>query len=249
MIDIDERLIELFSEKAKENIVDSINIGLGYTAVVLKNKNCGVCCTLINASDNCTVYKCEENFEGQSCYNLLLSLRTYKDNISRAIVIAMINALTQTPSLKNQEDKDTLFEDLKLRKNDKLAMIGYFKPLVKEAQRKSVYVKSYDIGKKIGEEKCFYNFVNEEASALIITATSLINNTFNSICSKIKYLNKPVAIIGPSTIMEPKLYEDTPISILGGTYVDDVDLVLKAIRNGKGTPEIHKHSKKVYINF
>lgn len=246
MIDFNKRIVNLFKERSKKNYVDTIHIGLGYTAVVLKNNSCGLCCTLINNKENCTVYKSKDDFEGECCYELLLTLNNNKDPISRAIVIAMVNALTQCDSKEFDGDKNTLFQDLKLCENDKLGMIGYFMPLVKQAREKGIIIKSYDIGKEIGNEDEFYKFVSEEASALIITATSFINNTFSTICERIKVFDKPVAILGPSTIMAKDLYLNTPVSILGGTLVTNKDGVLKAIRNGKGTPHIHKNAKKIY---
>lgn len=249
MINFDERIIELFSEQAKQNVVDTINIGLGYTAVVLKNNQCGVCCTLLDSNKGCSVYKIEEDFENRSCYDLLISLKRNKDFISRSIVIAMVNALTQDYANRFSEDNNTLFEDLRVNDNGKLAMIGYFKPIVDEAKEKRVSVISYDIGKHIGDEEVFYSFVKHEADALIITATSFINNTFYQICERIKGYDKKVAILGPSTIMNEALYKDTNVTILGGTQVLDVPNVLKAIRNGKGTKVIHKFSKKIYTRF
>lgn len=246
MIDFDERIIELFANRAKDNYVDTINIGLGYTAVVLENGNCGVCCTLIDVKNSCTVYKINEDYENCCCLDLLHSLRINKDEISRAVVIAMVNALSQSGDKPLTKDPNTLFEDLKLKKGDKMGMIGYFKPIVKDFQSKGVSVVAYDIGKEIGNEDSFYKSVNKEAQALIITATSFINNTFGSIMEKIKTFDKPIAILGPSTIMEEKLYKDTGITILGGTFVTNKEGVLKAIRNGKGTPHIHRHSDKVY---
>lgn len=246
MINYDEKIIEMFAQRAKDNFVDTINIGLGYTAVVLKNGSCGVCCTLIDSKSSCTVYKESEDFEQKNCYDLLITLRYLKDCVSRAVVIAMVNALTASDKLNLRVDKNTLFCDLRLERGNKLAMIGYFKPIVTQAKEKGVFVKAYDIGKDIGDEESFYKYVNQESSALIITATSFINNTFSDIINKIENYKRPVALLGPSTIMEEQLYKNTPITILGGTFVTNTKGVLKAIRNGKGTPQIHKNSEKNY---
>lgn len=246
MINYDEKIIEIFAQRAKNNYVDTINIGLGYTAVVLKNGSCGVCCTLIDSKNSCTVYKESEDYEQKNCYDLLITLRYLNDSVSRAVVIAMINALSASDKTNLRVDKNTLFNDLKLEVGDKLAMIGYFKPIVNQAKEKGVFVKAYDIGKEIGDEESFYKYVNQESSALIITATSFINNSFSDIIKRIENYKKPVALLGPSTIMEEQLYQDTPITILGGTFVTNSKGVLKAIRNGKGTPQIHKNSEKNY---
>ncbi len=245
MIDFDKRLIEINTKEALQSHISVISIGLGYTTVILNDGRCGLCYTYLDRKVQCSVCK-GESYEGRCCYDLLTTLEGCTNTVERSVIIAMINALNVYNIDTMEEDTGTLFNDLKLVKGNKIGMIGYFRPIVKEFKDKGVETIAYDIGQGVGTEKEFYDFVNTDADALIITATSFINNTFKSIMDRIEGFNKPTAVLGPSTIMEKALYQGTPVTILGGTLPLENDEILKAIRNGKGTPELHKHSRKIY---
>jgi uncharacterized protein (DUF4213/DUF364 family) len=246
MINFDKRLIDLYSNESKSSYIECVNIGLGYTAVVLKDGRCGLCYTYLDSKSNCNILKGDSTFEGSCCYDILLSLTKNTNTVERSIIIAMINAMNVVNLTNSDSDRGTLFSDLKLKSGDKVAMIGYFKPVVEQFKAKGVSVDAYDIGKKIGSEDTFYNEVVPTSNALIISATSFINNTFSLIMDKIGNYDKPTSVLGPSTIMNNKLYADTPVSSIGGTLPLDTDGILKAVRNGKGTPQLHKASRKIY---
>ena len=249
MTDFDSRLIKIVSSKAVEETIDTINIGLGYTAVVLKNHQCGLCCTLSNSSSSCTVYHQNNDFEGQTADKLLYTLKDEKDTVSRAVIIAMINALNQDETAKMETDSSSIINTMHLKAGNTVAMIGFFAPLVHQMEKAGIKVKAYDIGKKTGNEKDFYNFELPSSDGLILTATSFINCTFSSVMDRLSNYKKPVILMGPSTIMIPELYRDTPVSFLAGTDVNNVIGVLKSVRNGKGTPDLHKSSRKIALRI
>ncbi|MBK5201563.1 MAG: DUF364 domain-containing protein [Spirochaetaceae bacterium] len=246
MINFDKRLFDLNCKEAKSCYIDTVNIGLGYTAVVLKDGRCGLCYTYVDSKTSCNVLKGDSTFEESCCYDILCKLENNENTVERTIIIAMINAMNVKEICNLEEDPGTLFKDLNLKYGDKVAMIGYFKPIVNQFKLKGVIVDSYDIGQGIGDEESFYNLTVPSSDALIISATSFINNTFSFIIDKIGHYNKPTSVLGPSTIMQEKLYEGTPVKCLGGTLPVDIDKILKAVRNGKGTPQLHKYSRKIY---
>jgi hypothetical protein len=47
--------------------------------------------------------------------------------------------------------------------------------------------------------------------------------------------------------MAKELYRDLPIDLLAGSTVSNRDGVIKSIRNGRGTPYLHKDCKKVRL--
>ena len=247
-MEINDLIFNFFKEEAEKSTIDTINIGLGYTAVILKDGRCGLCCTLTGSITSCSVWKDPENYEKQKAIKLL-SLIHNKNSLTRSIVIALVNALNHNKTAILPVDKNTMYEDLNLKQNSTVAMIGFFMPIVKDLKTKKINVITFDIGKNIGNKKEFYKRANNEADAIILTATSLINNTFEEVLSNLSLSKAPIALIGPSTIMEPSLYKDTGISILAGTHTLDNEKILKAIRNAKGTHTLHKFSKKVYLKI
>jgi uncharacterized protein (DUF4213/DUF364 family) len=60
-------------------------------------------------------------------------------------------------------------------------------------------------------------------------------------------MNTKTALLGPSTPMVAEAFQDMPVHILAGTVPVDKDQVLKAVRHGLGTRNIHKFSKKSFL--
>jgi len=77
----------------------------------------------------------------------------------------------------------------------------------------------------------------------IITATTLLNNTFEE---TVDLLGAPrsVVLMGPSTPLVPEIFHGTPISHLGGAVVVNSTKVLQIISEGGGTPAL-----RPYLHF
>ncbi len=242
---LNEIILTHFKEKAAFSIIEEIHLGLGYSVVTLTDGRCGLCHTWIDSKDSCTLFKEQADFEGGSALELLQMIHS-ENHITRSAVIALVNALNQGQAASFPDDTGTLFEDLGLRPGSRLAMVGYFAPVVRRLQQAGIEVKAHDIGKGVGDPDEFYGWARKRADAMILTVTSVINNSIEGVFSSMGYQEIPTAVMGPSTIMAPELYDHLPVTVLAGTLPLDTPGVLKAIRNGKGTPELLKFSKKVY---
>jgi len=247
-MEINDLIFNFFKEEAEKSFIDTINIGLGYTAVILNDGRCGLCCTLTGSITSCTVWKDPESYEKKKAIKAL-ELIFSKNSLTRSVAIALVNALNHHKTAVLPIDEGLMFDDLNLKENSTVAMIGFFMPIVKQLKTKKIEVITLDIGKNIGNKKEFYEMANKKADAIILTATSLINNTFEEVLSDLSFSKAPIALIGPSTIMEPSLYKGRRINILAGTHTLDNENILKAIRNAKGTHTLHKFSRKVYLKI
>ncbi len=77
-----------------------------------------------------------------------------------------------------------------------------------------------------------------EADVLAITATTLINHTFDGLMA----LRRPdalVMLLGPSTPLTPLLF-DYGVDLLSGAIVEDIESVLAAVSQGAGFRQIHR---------
>ena len=88
----------------------------------------------------------------------------------------------------------------------------------------------------------------QDCDVAIITATTLINNTFLQMVSQ---LGSPrlVAVLGPSTPLVPEIFRDTPVTHLGGAVVADAPGVLQIISEGGGTPALRQYLRFVNLTF
>ena len=239
-----KRIEAAIAEEAVGAVVDTISIGLGYTAVTTSDGRCGVSFTYFTRkSDSCTVVKHPMDFEGAPAADMLPLLHSEK-LIERAAGIALVNALNNRRSASMEEDSGTILEKLELKAGGRCAMVGFFGPVVSELKKAQVQLETIDESKGIGESERFYRFLKEEADALILTSTSLINGTAEGILAQLRPGARSI-MLGPTTIMLPEVFIDLPVGFLGGISVSDTEGVLKAVRHGKGTHSINKFAKKV----
>jgi hypothetical protein len=82
-----------------------------------------------------------------------------------------------------------------------------------------------------------------QADVLAITATTLLNHTFDGLMA----LRRPEALtmlLGPSTPLTPLLF-GTGIDLLSGAIVENIDAVLAAVSQGAGFRQIHRAGVKL----
>ncbi len=247
-MDIDRRIHTYFQAEAESLKVEDIHLGLGYSAVTLQDGRCGLCYTPKGNGNTCSVNKSSEEYEEFPASKLLRNIKE-ENQLGRAMAIALCNALNQDRSLLQDEDDGNLIRDLKLKAGDNVAMIGYFAPIVSYLKEHNIAVRAYDIGKEVGSEKDFYRWAETESDALILTATSLINSSLEEVLGHFNGKRIPTVLMGPSTIMVREIYRDLPIDLLAGSTVSNRDGVIKSVRNGRGTPYLHRNCKKVRLSF
>ncbi len=245
---LNDNILRQFRTASTLQTIKEIHLGLGYTALTLANGNCGLCYTPKEISGTCTVFKDPMEFEGSPAIRLLERIHD-EDPLIRCLVIALANALNHSFAMSLPNDAGNISVDLHLKKGSKVAMIGYFGPIITQLEKQGIEVRPYDIGKGIGEEKSFYTWARAEADALILSATSLINNSTERIFEKLGTTTLPSILMGPSTIASPNLYDHLGITYCAATVPTDIPGILKDIRNGRGTPYLHRHSKKVKLKL
>lgn len=241
-----DKLEKIFAPRAAELTVDIVSIGLGYTAVRTSDGSCGVSFTYFTRSAaTCTVVKHPMEFEGRSA-SALLALIHSEDYIERATSIALVNALNRPAAGSMPEDDGTLFERLGIIRGTKCAMVGYFGPVVSSLKETEAYLEVIDESKGVGDQERFYRYLEQEAEVLILTSTSLINGSAESVLGRLREHARCV-MLGPTTPLAPEAFSHLPVDFLGGIRVTDSEGVLRAVRHGKGTPNINRCSEKVLI--
>ena len=100
----------------------------------------------------------------------------------------------------------------------------------------------------LGNQQDFYQMLQKDADVLVLTSTSILNNTTEDILMNAKDTIKTV-MLGPSTPMVAEAFDHLPVHILAGTVPLDKERLLKAIRHGAGTPVIQRSSRKAYLNI
>ena len=233
--------------EAKNCKIADLRIGLGYTGVRLDNNSTGIAAVLFDALPHgCTIMPQAGNFAGSPAADLLKFLVDGKNPLEIAIGLACANALIKAPSDSGENKEATTY--LNLKSGEKVAMVGLFAPLVEKIRATgailTVIEKNPQRLELLSPEAKQHALKNCDVA--IITATSLLNNTFED---TVNLLGKPraVALLGPSTPLVPEIFHDTPVTHLGGVSVIDSAKVLQIISEGGGTPALRPYLRFVNI--
>ncbi|MEN6431533.1 MAG: DUF364 domain-containing protein [Smithella sp.] len=233
--------------EAKDRRIADLRIGLGYTGVRLDNGCTGIAAVLFDALPHgCTVMPAAGSFAGSSAADLLQYLVDGKNPLEIAIGLAVANALIKAPADCADNNEATTY--LNLKSGEKVAMVGLFAPLVERIRSTgatlTIVEKNPQRLELLSEEDKLKAL--KDCNVAIITATTLLNNTFEETVS---YLGKPrsVALLGPSTPLLPEIFRGSPVTHLGGAAVADSAKVLQIISEGGGTPALRPYLRFVNI--
>lgn len=241
------RLYEQIESHAKKRTITDIRIGLGYIGVCLDNGNTGIAAVLFDSLPHgCTALSAAGSFAGSSAADLLKYLVAGKNSLEIAIGLATANALME-PSSDDIDDREATTY-LNLEKGVKVVMVGLFAPLVTRIRATGAELTI--IEKNPARMEILGDSEQKDALKLcdvaIITATTLLNSTFEE---TINGLGTPraVTIMGPSTPLLPAIFDQTPVTHLGGAIIADSMRVMQIISEGGGTPALRPYLRFVNL--
>jgi len=231
------------------SLVEILSLGLGYTAVTTSDGGIGLSYTYFGDKKSCMVLNKHLDYEGKSADQLLEKIKS-ENTVERSMALALINALNYNNALSLPEDHDNkiMFDKFKIGQDRRVAMVGYFPPLVRNFEEMGISLEILDISRGLGQKEDFYNKLKNWAQVILLTSTSVLNNSTEEILAHAGEKAKTV-MLGPSTPMVAEAFEHLPVHMLAGTVPVDKEKTLKAIRHGMGTPVLHKHSRKVFLEL
>lgn len=249
MMDMNTKLYDLFMNTARRVNVDILSLGLGYTAVTTSDGGIGLSYTYFGDKKSCMVLNKHIDYEGKSADQLLEKIKS-DNTVERSMALALINALNYNDALNLPQDHDNkiMFDKYKIGQGHRVAMVGYFPPLVRNFEGIGISLEILDISRGLGQKEEFYNKLKNWAQVLLLTSTSVLNNSTEEILANVGE-NVKTIMLGPSTPMVPGAFEHLPVHMLAGTVPLDKKMTLKAIRHGMGTPVLHKCSRKVFLEL
>jgi uncharacterized protein (DUF4213/DUF364 family) len=249
MMTLNQSLYQLFEKNARQVTIEILSIGLGYTAVTTSDGGIGLSYTYFGDKKSCMILNEHIDYETMPASLLLEKIKS-DVSVERSMALALINALNYDNSLALPEDKDNkmMFDMLGLEQGPKVAMVGYFGPLVRIFKKNGIALEILDESRDMGHRSDFYHKLGNWADVLLLTSTSILNQSTEEILENVGEKVKTV-MLGPSTPMAEQAFEHLPVSMLAGTVATDKDNILKAVRHGMGTPILHKFSRKSYLSL
>jgi uncharacterized protein (DUF4213/DUF364 family) len=135
--------------------------------------------------------------------------------------------------------------DMAIGLGTRVAMVGFFPPVVARLRAAGAEVSVLDRDREMGNEAQFLRDIAEWPDVLIITATSILNASFELFMDSVGPGTR-VLVLGPTTPMVPEAFGAFPVTMLGGMVAHDHDRVMSAVRQAALTPALQRHCRKVY---
>ncbi len=242
-----QNLYAHFHEKALATRVASVSVGLSYTAVTTDDGGIGLAYTYLGNGHCCSINWDYRDYEGERAVELLEQVKN-PEPLYRGMGLALVNALNFHEASELPEDsKDRIWMDaFGIEEGTRVAMVGFFRPLMKLFDARGAVVEVLDDHQGVGDRNDFYRKLEGWAEVLLLTSTSILNDSTEEVLDRIGPAVKAL-MLGPSTPMVAEAFRHLPqVRVLAGTVPVDTEAVLRAVRHGAGTPVIHRFSRKVY---
>jgi uncharacterized protein (DUF4213/DUF364 family) len=214
-------------------------MGIGLCAVVLSDGRSGVAYTAREAIPwGCSLY--DELPKVGAPAEEFIDMLDSKDVLLCALGMATINACINQGNFENAD----ITKEINITKSDVVGMIGDFTPMVDaiKASAKELYIfEKEKIPGTIPTEK-IPEFL-PKCDILMISATTLLNRTFDSIIQHAK--TDRIYMLGPSTPICPKALPE--VKVFGATLVNEN--ALKTVYHGGGTRNLYKEKTGKKVNF
>lgn len=240
-------------DRAADKKVTDVRIGLGYTGVMLDDGSAGVAYTFRDqAGQGCSVLG-DRPLAGSPAADVVERISS-GNLIERTVGIAAANSLLNAAGpeerLKGyQIEYGDLLDTIPITKEDKVGMVGFFAPILSQLRSRAGEVLIFEKN----PDRAAGLYADEQAkhllpscSVAIITATSIINDTFATIAHAAGN-SRVIAVLGASTPLLPDIFKEYGITHLSGVIITDPVSILRVISEGKGMRFFKGYIKKVNI--
>ena len=247
--------------------VERAVIGLFFTGVKLDNGIAGACATPIKTipeavccPSSAMAMPFPGKLKGRPAFDL--AREALGDNgIRRAVGIAAMNALADTCWRRRPHPETELslgidaFDATEIRTGDRVVVVGAFVPFLRELKRRRqpYLVLEQDPATLKADELPFFRPAEQaatvvpEADVLLITGTTLINDTLEELLA----LARPtvrVTMVGPTVSLLPDAFLRRGADILGTVRITDPDAFLDILaEGGSGYHFLGRTAQKVVL--
>jgi uncharacterized protein len=258
---------EILGSELDRLTVDRAVIGLFFTGVKLSNGIAGACATPVKTIPEavcCPTSAMAMPFPGKLHGRPALDLAKEAlgdRGIRRAVGIAAMNALADTCWRRRPRPETELrlgidaFDATEIRPSDKVVVVGAFVPFLRELKRRCqpFLVLEQDPATLKADELPFFRPAEQaygvvpEADVLLITGTTLINDTLEELLR----LAKPAArvtMVGPTVSLLPDAFLRRGADILGTVRITAPDEFLETLaEGGSGYHFLGRSAQKVVL--
>ena len=195
-MELNTGLYEVFLDRAKNTGVEIVSIGLGYTAVTTGDGGIGLSYTYFGDKRSCMILNEHIDYEAKPASLLLEKIKS-DNSVERSMALALINALNYDAALALPEDKNNniMYDKFKIGADAKIAMVGFFGPLVRNFREKRIPLEILDESRDLGHKQDFYHKLGSWANVLLLTSTSILNQSTEEILANVLAASHRVLLV------------------------------------------------------
>jgi uncharacterized protein (DUF4213/DUF364 family) len=242
---IQQQIVDYLGPACEGLEIEDVRIGLGYTSVRLNDKNTGLAWTAKEDPGCCTHVAKAGTLAGRPAFELLEMLSGNGNGLPRSLGLATANAVVAGLRPYPEATQKDAMDIINIQAEDNVVMVGYFGPVIPKLRKTGCVLNILELkpDKPDTIPSGKGRSLLASCTVAIITATSIITNTFDEL---IVALGNPraVIILGPSSIMCPQVFSQTPVTHIGGARVLDAKAIERIVSEGGGTMIL-----KPYLGF
>jgi uncharacterized protein (DUF4213/DUF364 family) len=249
--------------------IERVVIGIFFTGVKLSDGSCGICFTPIKeipeavcCPSSARAMPYPGKFTGKPAGEFIRDL-SCAPPLKKALGIAILNALSDScrklrpdPEYRTETGNDAL-ETLPLPENGYVVVVGALVPILRrlKARGKPFGILELDLRTLKPDELSFAvpqenaDDVIHRADLLVITGTTLLNNTLEPLLAGARH-GAGIVVVGPTASMLPGAFFRRGVTVLGGDNVTDPDSLLDTIaEGGSGYHFFKKSAEKTTVFY
>lgn len=238
-----QELVTYARERCADAVVEDFCIGVGYTAVRLKDGRGGVCYTFRNdLGDTCGALPGAGYLSGLPVR--LLAQWVLDENLAKtAVGMAAINAMLN-PRFSAGEN---VSKAVTCRPEDVVGMVGNFCPLKGKfhQEAKQLYIFEREPVKSGFLPAAREPELLPQCDLVILSSTTLLNKTAEQIlswCSRAR----EIVMVGATTPMAPEVLRRYGITALAGIRITDADAAMRIVMQGGGAMDLTPAAEKLF---
>lgn len=262
-----ETIKDILSDDIERITIERVVIGLFFTGAKLSTGHAGACATPIKSIPEAVCCPSSTHampfpgkMRGRRAASFLDEVHQ-PDGIRRAVGIAVMNALAALcwerrphPACDLEPDIDA-FDATDIRPADTVVVVGAFIPFLRELKRRgqAYLVLEQDPSTLKADELPFYRHASQmrtvvpQADVLMITGTTLLNDTLDDILATAKP-DACKVVVGPTVGLVPDAFLRRQCSVLGSIRVTRADELLDTLaEGGSGYHFFGKSAQKVVL--
>lgn len=231
--------------------VTDLVIGVSLISCQLDNGNIGVSYVLRDELPNgCSAFPFAQEVIGKPASEIADWIISGRDDLQRSVAASVLAAASCEQDLPD-DDTDGMPFGIEMKAEDTVGMVGLIRPVAMQISKSVKKFIAFDKGISLHNDSSMVYPMEEQPKLIptcdivILSGTTTINGSIDGLlemCSKAR----EVIMVGPSTPMFPKGWQDSSLTLLAGSCWDKEhkDEIFKLISLAGGIRHVQKYMRK-----